>query len=86
MGQLGAGKLVGDAFEMSSGFLVPFAATDCNGDLQVNLVDYNDVELCLTGPLGEPPIDFCACFDVNGSGHVDLADFAQLQNEFDGVP
>jgi len=86
IGQPGATRHAGGVFAMSSGFQVPFAATDCNGDRRVNLLDYNAVELCLAGPAGETPVGACACFDVNGSGAVDLLDLAELQNEFDGAP
>lgn len=86
IGQPGTTKQTGGAFEMSAGFQVPFAATDCNGDHRVNLLDASAFEVCMTSPAGDPPVGLCICFDVNGSGGVDLADFAELQNEFDGVP
>jgi hypothetical protein len=49
---------------------------DCDGD--VDLGDYAELEACLEGPGGGVGPE-CDCFDVDGSGHVDLYDFAAFQ-------
>jgi len=55
-----------------------FAAGDCNGSGDVDLVDYAAMAACIAGPSGglNPG---CGCYDMNGNGDVDLADFAEFQ-------
>ena len=50
-----------------------------NGD--VNLLDYAGLEACVGVPLADPPGD-CTCFDLDGSGEIDLLDFAVFQVTF----
>ncbi len=57
---------------------------DCDTDDDVDLDDYAGFMNCLAGPDTEAQLD-CACFDVNNSGTVDLADFALLQASFTGA-
>ena len=61
--------------------VLPIVA-DCNASGQVDLTDYVDFEVCLTRPGDLTPE--CECFDFDGGGRVDLADFAVFQQEFDG--
>jgi hypothetical protein len=54
---------------------------DCDGDGDVDLLDYVCFESCLLGPdsgLGSG----CGPFDIDGDGDVDLADFAGFQGAF----
>jgi hypothetical protein len=55
---------------------------DCNFDDAVDLLDMEDMVACEGGP--EIPIvsDGCFCFDLDGDGDVDLADFAWFQRRF----
>jgi len=86
IGQPGGGVQTGGNYEMSSGFSAPFADADCNGDNGVNLLDHTNALTCWTGPDGEVSSGPCRCFDFDASGAVDLADFARIQNDFNGVP
>jgi parallel beta-helix repeat protein len=56
-----------------------FRPGDCAYDGDVDHADYADFESCLAGPGAMPPPD-CECFDLDGRGYVDLADFATFQN------
>ncbi len=54
---------------------------DCNCDNVVDLVDFVELESCLTGP-AVSIMEGCECFDINGSTTVDLADVKLLQAAF----
>ncbi len=54
---------------------------DHDGD--VDFADYVGLEACLTGPGGDL-VPTCECFDLDGSGFVDLADVAVFQRSFTG--
>ena len=43
--------------------------------------DYNQLELCLTGPISQTS-ESCTRSDIDQNGSVDLADFAILQGAF----
>lgn len=57
---------------------------DCDGDGDVDLVDYSGLEECLLGPTGGLGGFACGCFDLDASGSVDLRDYADLQVIFTG--
>jgi hypothetical protein len=50
----------------------------------VDLYDYAAFESCMSGPGVASPAGGCACFDLDRSGAVDLADFALVQTMFTG--
>ena len=78
------GPLIGGGFELTGGFWIGQAPGDCNWDGGVNLIDFSDFEACLAGPDAEPGGTPCPCFDRDGDGDVDLADFARFQQAFTG--
>jgi len=55
---------------------------DGNRDLSVDEKDYAHYDLCSFGPDLGMPLN-CDCFDVDGDGDLDLADFAAFQIAFD---
>jgi hypothetical protein len=81
IGQPDAGVLTGGNFELTGGFWFELAATDCNDDGAVNLLDHGSFTDCLTGP-GSAMLTGCDCYDVNQDRAVDLHDFAEGQNLF----
>ena len=84
IGQPDAGIMAGGTFELSGGFWFPISPGDCDSDGLVSLFDYDEFSACLSGPAGGRPLDDCRCFDVDGSGTVDLADFGEIQVRFTG--
>ncbi len=84
IGQADAGTLAGGPFELSGGFWFALTPADCNDDGTANLLDHQSFEQCLSGPAGGVPAG-CACFDVDGSGTIDLRDFAVAQSHFHGL-
>ena len=81
IGQPDAGLLSGGSIELAGGFWFPIAPTDCNEDGSANLLDFEAFETCLGGPADGVP-EGCSCFDVDGSGNVDLRDVAIGQVAF----
>lgn len=71
-------------YEVTGGFWFALAPGDCNGDAGVNLFDHRDFSACMAGPADGPLNLECRCFDVDGNGTVDLADFAQIAAGFTG--
>ncbi len=60
---------------------------DFYNDCDVDLEDYQLIEVCLwlSGPNDPPPFQECLhVFDFDGDHHVDLADFAVFQEAFTG--
>lgn len=57
---------------------------DCDGDGDVDLVDFADFQLCFTGPGGSVSAG-CECADFDGDGDVDLTDFGSFQLSFTGA-
>jgi hypothetical protein len=55
---------------------------DGNRDLSVDEKDYAHYALCSFGPDAGMPLN-CDCFDADGDGDLDLADFAAFQIVFD---
>ncbi len=85
VGQPDAGPIMSSAgFELTGGFWFQTPRGDCDSTGGVDLLDYDGFEPCLTGPGAGVTIG-CACFDVNRSGTVDLADFAIAQTTFTGL-
>ena len=80
----GASGMSGNGFTLTGGFWFPLAQGDCNTDGGVNLFDYGDLEVCLSGPAGGLPSPECACFDLDGDVDVDLFDAARFQETFTG--
>lgn len=83
IGQPDAGVLTGGSFELTGGFWFALDYGDCNEDGVVGLSDHDRFVTCLNGPAGALGAG-CACFDVDGSGTVDLADYALNQTGFHG--
>ena len=46
IGQPDAGVLSGGEFELSGGFWFPLALDDCNSDGSIDLIDYDNLNLC----------------------------------------
>lgn len=83
IGQPDAGVMTGGNFTLTGGFwgvtpAGPSAPGDCDGDGDVDLIDFGDFELCLSGPATLSPLG-CACADGDGDGDTDLDDFAEFQ-------
>jgi hypothetical protein len=83
IGQPDAGVLSGGSFELTGGFWFAIPLADCNEDGLVGLSDNAGLVACLTGPT-TPAGSGCLCFDTDGSGTVDLADYATMQAGFHG--
>jgi hypothetical protein len=85
IGQLDAGlAMSGGGFQLVGGFWAiavdaPSAAGDCNADGNVDLTDYATMKDCLSGPPVSVESAACTCFDLDGTGTVDLLDFAAFQ-------
>lgn len=79
--------LDGAAAVMSGPFTIvggpPLA--DADGDGDVDLVDYEQFEMCFTGPGGTATGACVAVFDWEPDGDIDQADFAALQRAFTGA-
>lgn len=56
---------------------------DCDGDGDVDLDDFADLETCLLGPGGGLGVN-CDCFDLDADGDVTLVDFGDFQVAFTG--
>lgn len=78
----GAGEMGGLTVHVIEGFV---GSGDCNGDVDVDLVDFADFTLCFTGAAGQFASPSCACADFDGDRDVDLGDFAQFQLQFTGA-
>jgi hypothetical protein len=55
---------------------------DCDGDGDVDLVDFGQFQLCFTG--GTPVVPGCECADLDGDNDADLVDFGAFQLAFTG--
>jgi len=56
---------------------------DGNGDCRISLDDHIEFVACFSGPEVSAAPE-CACYDMDGDGHVDLADAARFQRDFTG--
>ena len=90
IGQLDAGLFVmtGGALELAGGFWgggtpQPDLPGDCDSDGDIDLDDFGEFPLCLSGPQGGV-LPFCECLDFDTDADVDLADFAAFQRAFTG--
>lgn len=84
IGQPDAGAMTGGNFKLTGGFWHETPPGDCNQDGIVGLADQAAIVDCLSGPIGFGLSLQCECFDVDGSGTIDLFDFAQIQVSFVG--
>jgi hypothetical protein len=81
--------MTGGDFSLAGGFWAggqlaePIQPGDCDGDGNVDFVDFTAFAACLSGPNDGLGVD-CACFDFDGDGDNDLADFAAFQAAFTG--
>ena len=82
IGQPDAGMISGGSFALTGGFWFQTPFGDCDSTGNVGLVDYAELEACLTGPDGELPAGECNCFDINHDNDVDLFDVARFQQSF----
>jgi hypothetical protein len=83
IGQPDAGTMTGGTFELTGGFWFETPPGDCNEDGGTSLVDHESFVDCISGPLSTAA-GACRCFDVDGSGSVDLIDFSKIQTVFSG--
>lgn len=81
IGQPDAGTLSGGPFQITGGFWLQVAPTDCNEDGVINLTDHSSFTHCLTGPVPSNATDF-ECFDSNQDNKVDLRDVSVAQIGF----
>lgn len=58
---------------------------DADGDGDVDLLDYEQFQLCFTGPDGTATGDCAATFDWEPDGDIDPMDFAAFQRAFTGA-
>jgi len=79
IGQPDAGVLTGGGFELTGGFWIATPLADCNQDGLASLLDMASLEKCLGGPGGPAATAQCRCFDLDGSGIVDMVDVAVFQ-------
>ncbi|MHC4695328.1 MAG: hypothetical protein ACYTFA_01145 [Planctomycetota bacterium] len=84
IGQPDAGVMEGGGFTLSGGFWFEEPPGDCNSSGGVNLLDYDDLESCLSGPQGGLVEPRCNCFDADSDNDVDLSDTARFQTAFGG--
>ena len=63
---------------------LPALPGDCNSDWSVDMLDFADVEACLSGPDVAIANEY-ECHDTDGDGDVDLRDFAAFQPAFTGT-
>jgi len=85
IGQPDAGSMSGGSFTLTGGFWFALPPGDCNTDGGVNLIDYDDLQSCLSGPNGSLPFPDCNCFDIDGDNDVDLFDVARFVEGFSGL-
>jgi hypothetical protein len=84
--------LTGQGYELIGGFWAVGASQqqpmpqpgDCDGDDDVDLLDFGDFQLCFTGMDGGPIPGNCECADFDGDGDVDLLDFGQFSLAYTG--
>lgn len=78
----------GGGFELVGGFwpAAPVSvAGDCDGDGNLDLLDFACFADCLTGAGGGPVPPECQTFDFDIDDDVDLRDYAAFQNAFIGL-
>jgi hypothetical protein len=59
------------------------SATDADGDVDVDLIDFYVFQNCFNGP-NRPPRTSCCSMDFDWDGDVDLIDFYEFQRCFNG--
>jgi hypothetical protein len=80
----GAPRMSGEDFTLTGGFWFETPLGDCNTTGFVNLLDYRDLEACLSGPDGGLPAPDCNCFDIDSDNDVDLSDASRFHQMFTG--
>lgn len=89
IGQPDAGAVMtGGDFELTGGFWAGVSSAsgapgDCDGDGDIDLVDFGEFQLCFTGSSGVLTPG-CECADFDGDSDVDLVDFGDFQLAFTG--
>ncbi len=74
-----AAQLSSSMWTLTGGFYFETPIGDCDEDGDVDGVEDLRVFIgCLSGPL-DPVATTCRCFDSDGNGAIDLADFAVVQ-------
>lgn len=71
----------GDTSFRVDGVAGPILPGDCDGDGDVDPIDYTGLNSCFLGPGGGLDPE-CDCFDLDDNGDVDLRDFAEFQRSF----
>jgi len=84
IGQVDAGVLSGGDYTLAGGFWFEEPPSDCNSTGTVNLLDYSDLEACLSDPGDGLVAPYCACFDLDADQDVDLEDVGEFQRFFGG--
>jgi hypothetical protein len=85
IGQPDAGVMTGaGGLTLTGGFWFEEPPHDCNADGGVNLLDFGDLEFCVSGPSGGIADPSCACFDLDRDDDVDLEDVSEFQRRFGG--
>ncbi len=84
IGQPDAGAMTGGVFELTGGFWIGLAPTDCNEDGIVDGFDHEIFVTCMWGPDSGIDADPCPCFDIDLDGSITLQDFAKLQRAYVG--
>jgi len=84
IGQPDAGIAAGGRLELVGGFWFPVVPGDCNTDGAADLVDFDSLHPCVTGPEGGLTRG-CECYDIDGDEDVDLSDVAEFQRRFYGI-
>jgi hypothetical protein len=81
--QQDAGGMSGGTYSLTGGFWFEHVCGDCNNDAGVDLLDYQYIPTCLSGPSGGL-LSGCGCLDFDVDEDVDLADFAEFQAALTG--
>jgi hypothetical protein len=64
----------------------PFANfADFDGDGNVDLLDWQYLQICFTAAAREPPVAGCEIFDFDGDNHIDLLDYAAFHDTMTGA-
>lgn len=79
VGQPDAGVASGGDYQLFGAFWFPVVPGDVGEDGAVGPSDYAAFVDCSTGPGNGSLLEECQAFDVDHSGAIDLADFAEIQ-------
>ena len=59
-------------------------SSDLDGDGDVDLTDFGQLQACFNGPNRAPALSDCGVVDLDNDADVDLADFLRFQVCFNG--